>query len=130
MEVKTENQSILTREIKIVPPWVAVLAGIAFVAVQIPFHFILSGHHPDLPAWARTPIGLIGGIVIAAYILLLGYVNRDAKRRGMSPTLWTLVALFIPNALGFLLYFVLRQPTRQLCPNCSNSCRRRSKCTF
>jgi len=39
----------------------------------------------------------------------------------MSPILWTCVAVLIPNALGFLLYFVLRQPLRRACPQCGNA---------
>ena len=54
-------------------------------------------------------------------MLLIGYINRDAKRRGMSPTLWTLVAIFIPNGLGGLLYFILRQPLQGTCPQCGTA---------
>src|SRR5262249_59345299 len=72
------------------------------------------------PAWARPLLGLLLGIAAGAYLLLIGYVNRDAKRRGMSPTLWTLVAILIPNAMGILLYFVLRQSLRSVCPQCGN----------
>jgi len=52
-------------------------------------------------------------------VLLVGYINRDAKRRGMSPTLWTIVAVIIPNALGIILYFILRQPRSGACPQCA-----------
>jgi RNA polymerase subunit RPABC4/transcription elongation factor Spt4 len=54
-------------------------------------------------------------------LLLIGYVNRDAKRRGMSPVLWTFVTILIPNGLGFILYFILRQPLHSACPQCSKS---------
>ncbi len=64
-------------------------------------------------------MGLGAGLAGACYLLLIGYINRDAKRRGMSPLrfgrLWR---LFIPNALGIILYFVLRQPLRGACPQC------------
>jgi hypothetical protein len=61
---------------------------------------------------------LEGGCIL----LLIGYVNRDAKRRrGMSPILWTLAAILIPNGIGFLLYFILRQPLRSTCPQCENA---------
>jgi RNA polymerase subunit RPABC4/transcription elongation factor Spt4 len=51
-------------------------------------------------------------------VLLIGYVNRDAGRRGMSRVLWTLLAIFIPNALGIVLYFILRKPRVANCPQC------------
>ncbi|MBV9341873.1 MAG: zinc ribbon domain-containing protein, partial [Acidobacteria bacterium] len=70
---------------------------------------------------SRPLLGLLAGIGGGAYVLLLGYVNRDSKRRGMSPVLWTLVALLIPNGVGILLYFVLRQPLQSACPQCGNA---------
>jgi hypothetical protein len=63
-------------------------------------------------------LGLLAGVVIAIWILGVGYVNADARRRGMPPILWTLIVLFIPNLLGFLLYFALRRPIAQPCPHC------------
>jgi predicted nucleic acid-binding Zn ribbon protein len=63
-------------------------------------------------------LGVLGGVVIAIWVLGLGYVNADARRRGMPPILWTLIAALIPNLLGFLLYFALRQPIALPCPHC------------
>ena len=63
-------------------------------------------------------ISLLAGLVIATWILGLGYVNADARRRAMPPILWTLIAIFIPNLLGFLLYFALRRPIALPCPHC------------
>jgi quinol-cytochrome oxidoreductase complex cytochrome b subunit len=122
MPVKNENQSIFARELKIVPAWAWVLAGICFIAAQIFFNFVLPHHHPTggPPAWARPLLGLLAGFGGACYLLIIGYINRDSKRRGMSPWLWTIVAILIPNALGILLYFVLRQPLHAACPKCGH----------
>ena len=62
--------------------------------------------------------GLLAGVFISIWILGLGYVYADARRRGMPPILWTLIAAFIPNLLGFLLYFALRQPIAAPCAHC------------
>jgi predicted amidophosphoribosyltransferase len=56
--------------------------------------------------------------MLAFLTLLVGYVNRDAKRRGMSAALWTILVIFIPNAIGFILYFLMRQQLRVPCPGC------------
>ena len=50
---------------------------------------------------------------------MIGYVNVDAGRRGMSRTIWTLIVTFVPNAIGFILYFLLRNPIRVNCPRCA-----------
>ena len=121
MLVKNESRTGLTAEIKIVPAWAWVLAGMVSVAAQVFFNVAMARHSAPPPAWARPMLGLLAGIGGGAYLLLIGYVNRDSKRRGMSPVLWTLVAVLIPNALGILLYFVLRQPLQSVCPQCSNA---------
>ncbi len=69
----------------------------------------------------QAGFGLLGGVVIAIWILCLGYVNADARRRGMPPILWTLIVAFIPNLLGFLLYFALRRPIALPCPHCGQA---------
>jgi RNA polymerase subunit RPABC4/transcription elongation factor Spt4 len=56
--------------------------------------------------------------VLAFLILLVGYVNRDAKRRGMNYKLWTILVLFIPNAIGYIIYFMVRKPIMGACPQC------------
>ncbi|MGD0800019.1 MAG: PLDc N-terminal domain-containing protein [Terracidiphilus sp.] len=68
-----------------------------------------------------TSAALFGSIVIAIWILCLGYVYGDARRRAMPPILWTLVAILVPNLLGFLLYFVLRRPITVACANCGQA---------
>jgi predicted amidophosphoribosyltransferase len=36
----------------------------------------------------------------------------------MNAVLWVLLAIFIPNAIGIILYFILRQPLPVPCPSC------------
>ncbi len=120
MQVKNESQTGLAAEIRIIPAWAWALAGIVFVAAQIVFNFVLTRHSGAPPAWCRPLLGLLAGIFGSCYLLLIGYVCSDAKRRGMSCLLWTLVAVLIPNALGILLYFILRQPRTSTCPQCGN----------
>jgi hypothetical protein len=58
------------------------------------------------------------GLSFSIYILLVGYIYGDARRRGMRPVLWALLAFFIPNAIGIILYFILREPLLVNCPKC------------
>jgi len=121
MLVRNDTQTGLGAEIRIVPSWAWVLAGIVIVAAQWFFNVAVARHANGPPAWARPLLGLLAGIAAGCYLIFIGYINRDAKRRGMSPILWTLVAVLIPNCLGILLYFVLRQPLRASCPQCRNA---------
>jgi Double zinc ribbon len=121
MQLRNETQNVLAREIRIVPGWAWTLAVIVFFGVQIIFHVMIARGGSPPPPWARAVLGLLAGIAGSIYLLFIGYINRDAKRRGMSGLLWTLVAILIPNALGILLYFVLRQPLGSACPQCGNA---------
>ncbi len=121
IQVKNETHTGLAGEIKLVPTWAWTLAAVAFVAAQWYFNIALPRQPHAPPAWARPLLGLLAGVGGGCYLLFIGYINRDAKRRGMSPVLWTIVAILIPNLLGILLYFVLRQPLRDACPQCGNA---------
>lgn len=121
MPINNEKQVTLATEIGIVPKWLWILAGTLFVGAQVLMNVVLAHQKDAPPTWARVLFGLLLGLVMGVFLLFLGYINRDAKRRGMSPALWTLVALLIPNALGILLYFVLRQPFQSACGKCGSS---------
>ena len=59
------------------------------------------------------------GTALASYILLVGYVSRDVKRRAMSAPLWMLIVLVMPGGMGAVVYFLLRQPILIRCPHLS-----------
>lgn len=107
-------------ELRMIPRWSMVLATILFIAVQYMFHGVMPHHrHEMLPM--RVMMGYTWGALIASYVLLLGYVSRDSKRRGMSPGLWMLVCVVLPGGIGAVVYFMLRQPILSRCPNCSTT---------
>jgi double zinc ribbon protein len=66
----------------------------------------------------------IGAVVLAVFVLLIGYIYADARRRGMNFVLWTLLAIFIPSGVGVILYFILRDPIPVPCPACGTPARK------
>jgi hypothetical protein len=115
----TQTSSRFKDEISIVPSWVFYLAVVIFVSafVLLPF---LTGKDRHAPPFAvRLLLGAMAGTVLATFTILIAYINRDAGRRRMSSALWTLIAIFVPNGLGIVLYFVLRKPRAANCPHCA-----------
>ncbi len=117
-------KSTFRSEVAIIPRvarWIAVIgfAVVQFVLLVLVRHYVAVKDRP--PDWGLCLISVFGGLFLVVIILLIGYVNADSKRRGMNSLLWTLLVIFIPKALGFLAYFLLRKPLVIGCPKCGNS---------
>lgn len=110
----------VNRDFKLVARWAWILAAIGFLTVQVVFNVVVAREHDAPPAWARILLGLFLGLILSCYLLLIGYVNRDSGRRGMNRALWTAVCILVPNGLGIVLYFILRQPLVGDCPQCGH----------
>lgn len=105
-------------ELRIIPWWAYMLAACGFVAMQLLFHIIVPRRPDHPPEPFSTMLGIFAGLMLAVFLMLVGYVNSDARRRGMNPWLWTAIVFFIPNAFGFIVYFLSRQPALTSCPHC------------
>jgi RNA polymerase subunit RPABC4/transcription elongation factor Spt4 len=103
---------------RIVPFGAWIAAGVVFLVGFVLLN-VLSYHQG---AGAPVPIRLLGPVVIpallAAYVVLIGYVYGDARRRGMRYVMWTLLAIFLFNGIGIILYFILREPLLVYCSKC------------
>jgi len=119
-------------EFRIVPRWLKALCVILYI-VAIAIGVIVVHASPNArPGDLRDDVatatlavsGIITGIafLFSCFLLMLGYVNRDAKRRGMNSTLWTLLVLVLSPGyvgIGFIIYFLIREPLPYPCPRCS-----------
>ncbi len=109
----------LGREIRVVPAWAVVLAALVFLGIQFVFFRFAWASEPNAPPLPfQIALTTMASTALAFLVLLVGYVNRDAGRRGMNRTLWTLIVIFVPNAIGFIIYFVVRHPLQLRCPQC------------
>ncbi len=108
----------LADEMKLVPRWAITFAVVLFAGMQVLVQVLTAREPNPPPAALIICAGILGGAVLAVWIMLVGYVNQDAGRRNMNRVAWTFLVILIPNALGFVLYFLLRQPAQQPCPQC------------
>lgn len=106
-------------------PWPAwAIAGAAWVVFAV---LLTTMAIPKSPATSHLSpggmvvLGIFAAAFCAAYVLLIGYIYGDAKRRGMRYVLWTLLAIFIPDAIGVILYFIIRDPLPRICPGCGSA---------
>lgn len=121
MPLKNDTSTRFADEIRIISPWAYFIAVLAFLSVPTLLAFLARYDTTNPPMALLVPMGVVVGILLAGYVLLVGYVNKDAGRRGMNRVLWTLIAIFVPNALGIVLYFVLRKPRVSVCPQCGTA---------
>jgi hypothetical protein len=124
----TKTSDPLVRELAVIPAWAIALAALVFLAAEGGLLYLFMHHErnpPPLPL--QLLFGTFIGSFLAALVLGVGYVNRDARRRGMKAALWTVLVIFVPNAIGFILYFLLRRPLPLSCPGCGASARAGSR---
>ena len=114
-----QAKSHFRSELAIIPPVAKAIAVLAFAVLQICLLGLLPHFEIDIPPMpALVAISLVGGAVLGIIVLMIGYVYADSNRRGMNALLWTLLVIFVPKALGFIAYFLLRKPLLIPCPNC------------
>ena len=104
-------------EVRIIPR-VAWLIACLFYAAVVALLVLLPFRDSNWPLWGKALFAGIVPIPMFIWVLLIGYVNADARRRGMRYVLWTLLSIFIPNGIGIILYFVLRDPLLARCHSC------------
>ena len=121
MPVKNDTSTRFMDEVRIISPWAYLFAGFPFVVAFGAVVFATLSGNPPFPLAGMVALAILGGTIVGCLILLIGYINVDAGRRGMSRLAWTLLAIFIPKALGIVLYFVLRKPLIATCPQCGNA---------
>jgi RNA polymerase subunit RPABC4/transcription elongation factor Spt4 len=95
--------------------WLA--AGIVFLLFFLLVSIMLT-QADGMPVPVRLIISILLPLMLAGYALLVGYVYGDARRRGMRYVMWTLLAIFLGNGIGVILYFILREPLLVYCPRC------------
>lgn len=96
-------------------------AKIIAVLVPIIGFAFLTGALTKMVTGATASLAIVIGGLFAIYVLLIGYVYADAKRRQMRQWMWMLIVILVPNLLGFVLYFLLRTPMQSKCPGCGHS---------
>jgi hypothetical protein len=135
---KRERNLRFWQEFKLVPRWligtVVVLYLIAVaIAITVNLNPALNDSemfppelrgHPVAQSIALAGIVTAASLFLAIFIFLVAYVNRDAKRRGMNSALWTLLVIVLCPAyfaIGFIIYFLMRQPLPYNCPQCATT---------
>ncbi len=115
--------SRLQEEMRVVPTTgkiIAVLVALAMSAGMAYLVYVAGGEDFRSPGnWPLRPLMIvIAPALVGIYLLMVGYIYGDAKRRRMRHVLWTFLALLLPQALGIILYFILRDPLPSSCPKC------------
>jgi Phospholipase_D-nuclease N-terminal len=121
---KAQSTSSFTEEFNLIPRWSIAAAVAAFVFMEYLSWVVIPAHrtHPNTaPFGLRFYFALSWSTLTAMYVLMVGYVSRDAPRRSMSTRLWVIICLAMPGGIGSVLYFLLRQPVVASCPVCGTS---------
>ena len=115
-----EPESINPNEdTRLVPIWSIVIAAAVFVLVEYYFWIVFpKSQHHSVPLGLRAYFNVTWGLLASLYILMVGYISKDAPRRAMSSRFWMLICFVMPGGIGAVLYFLLRAPLVSTCPAC------------
>ena len=72
----------------------------------------------DVPPPMRIVMPILVPLLLAGWVLMVGYVHGDARHRGMRYVMWTWLAILIPHGLGIVTYFIFREPMPVYCSKC------------
>jgi cytochrome bd-type quinol oxidase subunit 2 len=112
----------LRSELQWIPRSARILAGFVYLVLLAVFITITWQTTRDSSgasaAWVMALLAVLAPMVAFLYVLLIGYIHDDARRRGMRQVLWTLLAIFVPNGVGILIYFLMRQKPQVPCHGC------------
>lgn len=121
-------------EFMIIPKWLIGLVIFLYLlalGIAIPVNLAHGNdtfwdlrNNPVLASFALAGVVTLMSFFFATFIFMTAYVNRDASRRGMNSALWTiLILIFLPTwgLIGFVIYFLMREPLPYPCPQCSAS---------
>jgi hypothetical protein len=101
------------------PAWfIAALCSLGMATLLLLLPLRTDPNVGGWPLWGKVLLLVGPALLTFAWFGLVGYVYADAKRRGMRYVLWTVLAVLIPNAIGIVLYFVLRDPLLAPCSQC------------
>ena len=99
------------------PAWItaAVVWVVMFVAISFAMFAVAAN---EIPQPMRIVMPVLVPLMLAGYVVLVGYVHGDARRRGMRYVMWMWLAILIPHGLGVILYFIFREPMPVYCSKC------------
>ena len=114
--------SRFTEELRIIPKTAWAFAILIYLGSSTMLFIVALPSDPNMRHWPLLgQIAFCYGmmLLIFALVLLDGYVYGDAKRRGMRYVMWTWLAVLVPDGIGIILYFILRDPMPSPCPKCA-----------
>lgn len=133
---RKRERSTFRNELRVIPKWLVwtcivlyIVALIVGISINL-YNFVTNGtifpddsfrSSPLLSCLALAGVITLGAVAFSAGLFMLGYVYRDAKRRGMNAGLWTLLVLILSPAyllIGLIIYLLVREPLPYTCPQC------------
>ena len=110
------------QELQVIPRAAWTIAFVVYLLLATGIAIALGVHSEvdHLPLVLRVLLPIFPPLLVFLPCAIFGYIYGDAKRRGMRYVMWTLLAMFIPTAMGIILYFLLREPLPKSCATCGS----------
>src|SRR5579863_9817094 len=98
----------LRKELRVIPRNTWIVALVLYACLAVALYFIVPASGAKWPRGGQLTFSFLMPLAFFVVIPFYGYISADAKRRGMRYVMWTLLAIFVPDFIGVIIYFILR----------------------
>lgn len=111
---------------KIIYFFITCIIGAGIIALSA--IFVSQAQQDIYFAWFGYVVFAFVMALVIFYITIVSIlVYKDASKREMNAWMWTLIATYVPNLIGIILYVIARQGSGARCPNCGKMIQRNYK---
>src|SRR5215471_9083342 len=93
---RKDSMNRFSDKLRVIPRIAWVIALLVSACFSTLLMYVVIPHGRNVKYWPQAgqlAYAILPGLVLFAWVLLIGYINADARRRGMRYVMWTLLAI-------------------------------------
>lgn len=93
--------------------WVLASIMVFFMLAGLGFAILGKRIDPKIPAFALLYFIIALLLALAIFVGISIFIYKDALKHGMDPWMWVVIAVFVPNLIGLIIYFIVRSNKKE-----------------
>lgn len=101
--------------------WIITALMIGLIGTMMIFVIPLMMTDPEVPPFFPFFFGGMFLLIGVIYFSIGLFVYRDAPKRGVNRWMWMLIALYVPNLIGLIIYVIVTGNRKHTCVHCGKT---------